>query len=110
MVGQWMVTKPSWSDEILDVDQHLMIANQIRSKYESMASKRPTKPNRSELDHQSATANNPSTDDMSTTTKQNIPQLDGSSQYFGSLYVAHALTNNIISRLTEADLGFIFFQ
>ncbi|KAK1587429.1 hypothetical protein Q3G72_012758 [Acer saccharum] len=77
MVGQWTVTKPSRSDEILDADQQLMIAHQIRSQFESMAPKRPTKPNRSEPDHQSAAANNPSTDDMSTTTtEQNIPQLD----------------------------------
>ncbi|KAK4840989.1 hypothetical protein QYF36_023090 [Acer negundo] len=78
MVGQLTVTKPSRSDEILDADQQLMIANQIRSQFESMAPKRPTKPSRSEPDHQSAADNNPSTDhDMSTaTTEQNIPQLD----------------------------------
>ncbi|KAK3221623.1 hypothetical protein Dsin_008648 [Dipteronia sinensis] len=76
MVGQWTVTKPSRSDEILDADQQLMITNQIMSQFESIAPKRPTKPNRSEPDHQSAAANNPSTDDMSTATKQNIPQLD----------------------------------
>ncbi|XP_059624743.1 uncharacterized protein LOC132267628 [Cornus florida] len=51
MVGQYSTaTKPSRSDEVLDADQQLRIANQVRAQFESMAPKRPNKPNRSESD------------------------------------------------------------
>lgn len=51
MVGQWSpVTKPSRSDEVLDADEQLRIANQIKAKFDSAAPKRPMKPNRSEPD------------------------------------------------------------
>ncbi|XP_057500231.1 uncharacterized protein LOC130784387 isoform X2 [Actinidia eriantha] len=43
MVGQWTATmKPSRSDEVLD--------DGVRAQFDSMAPKRPTKPNRSESD------------------------------------------------------------
>ncbi|OAY33708.1 uncharacterized protein LOC110629917 [Manihot esculenta] len=48
MVGHWTVTKPSRSDEVLDTDQQLQIANQVRAQFDSIAPKRPAKPNRSE--------------------------------------------------------------
>uniref|UniRef100_A0A5B6Z5G6 Uncharacterized protein n=1 Tax=Davidia involucrata TaxID=16924 RepID=A0A5B6Z5G6_DAVIN len=50
MMGQSTVTKPSRSDEVLDADQQLRIANQVRAQFDSMTPKRPTKPNRSESD------------------------------------------------------------
>ncbi|KAF5738234.1 hypothetical protein HS088_TW13G01130 [Tripterygium wilfordii] len=50
MVGQWTLTKPSRSDEVLDPDQQLKLANQVRAQFESLAPKRPTKPSRSESD------------------------------------------------------------
>uniref|UniRef100_A0A5B6Z3T7 Maternal effect embryo arrest 59 n=1 Tax=Davidia involucrata TaxID=16924 RepID=A0A5B6Z3T7_DAVIN len=50
MVGQSTVTKPSRSDEVLNADQQLRITNQVRNQFDSMAPKRPTKPNRSESD------------------------------------------------------------
>uniref|UniRef100_A0A1J3FL89 Uncharacterized protein n=2 Tax=Noccaea caerulescens TaxID=107243 RepID=A0A1J3FL89_NOCCA len=40
--------KPSRSDEITDPDQQIKNANQIRSDFDSLAPKRPTKPTRSE--------------------------------------------------------------
>ncbi|EEF37433.1 uncharacterized protein LOC8285602 [Ricinus communis] len=50
MVGQWTVTKPSRSDEVLDANQQLEVANQIRAQFDSIAPKRPVKPSRSESD------------------------------------------------------------
>ncbi|XP_050376110.1 uncharacterized protein LOC126793586 [Argentina anserina] len=50
MVGQWTVTKPSRSDQVLDADEQLRIANQIKAQFDSAAPKRPIKPNRSEPD------------------------------------------------------------
>ncbi|KAJ9170628.1 hypothetical protein P3X46_018722 [Hevea brasiliensis] len=50
MVGQLTVTKPSRSDEVLDANRQLQIANQIRAQFDSIAPKRPAKPNRSESD------------------------------------------------------------
>ncbi|GMH14816.1 hypothetical protein Nepgr_016657 [Nepenthes gracilis] len=44
------VVKPSRSDEVVDSDQQLRIANQIRAHFDSMCPKRSTKPNRSESD------------------------------------------------------------
>ncbi|XP_058080890.1 uncharacterized protein LOC131229051 [Magnolia sinica] len=49
MGGDFVVIKPSRSDEVLDADQQLMMAHQIRAHFESMAPKRPKKPNRSEV-------------------------------------------------------------
>ncbi|GMY11842.1 Maternal effect embryo arrest 59, putative isoform 1 [Fagus crenata] len=70
MVGQWTVTKPSRSDEVLDADQQLKIANEIRAQFESMAPKRPVKPNRSESDSSTPTPVE------SIPLDQNIPELD----------------------------------
>lgn len=47
---QTVTNKPSRSDEILDEDQQLAITNQVRAQFESLAPKRPIKPNRSESD------------------------------------------------------------
>ncbi|CAI9110244.1 OLC1v1010237C2 [Oldenlandia corymbosa var. corymbosa] len=50
VVGQPTVTKPSRSDEVLDEDQQIMITEQVRAQFDSLAPKRPAKPNRSESD------------------------------------------------------------
>ncbi|XP_019195363.1 PREDICTED: uncharacterized protein LOC109189085 isoform X1 [Ipomoea nil] len=50
MVGRRVVSKPSRSDEILDPDQQLQIAEQVRAQFDALAPKRPAKPNRSEPD------------------------------------------------------------
>nr|KYP52434.1 hypothetical protein KK1_025739 [Cajanus cajan] len=50
MVGQLTGTKPSRSDEVLDGEEQLRIANQIRAQFDALEPKRPTKPNRSEPD------------------------------------------------------------
>ncbi|KAK4584770.1 hypothetical protein RGQ29_022462 [Quercus rubra] len=70
MVGQYTVTKPSRSDEVLDVDQQLRIANEIKAQFESIAPKRPVKPNRSEPDSSTPTPVE------STAVDQNIPELN----------------------------------
>ncbi|XP_055804345.1 uncharacterized protein LOC129873301 isoform X2 [Solanum dulcamara] len=44
------VTKPSRSDEVLDEDQQLQIANQVKALFDAQAPKRLAKPNRSEPD------------------------------------------------------------
>ena len=54
MVGQWTVTKPSRSDEVLDANQQLDITNQIRAQFDSIVPKRPAKPNRSESETDAA--------------------------------------------------------
>ncbi|KAG8384324.1 hypothetical protein BUALT_Bualt04G0106400 [Buddleja alternifolia] len=48
--GQQTATKPSRSDDVLDAAQQLQIYTQVRAKFDSMAPKRPIKPNRSEPD------------------------------------------------------------
>lgn len=50
MVGEMTASKPSRSDEVLDSEEQVKIANQIRAQFDSMAPKRPSKPNRSEPD------------------------------------------------------------
>ncbi|GJW36588.1 hypothetical protein Tco_0059508 [Tanacetum coccineum] len=45
-----VTVKPSRSDEIIDPDEQLLISEQVRSYFESMLPKRPTKPNRSDPD------------------------------------------------------------
>ncbi|XVE82861.1 hypothetical protein DITRI_Ditri16bG0039600 [Diplodiscus trichospermus] len=70
MVGQWTVTKPSRSDEVLDADRQQQITNQVRAQFDSLAPKRPTKPNRSEPDSGSTTSNLPPAVD------QNLPEID----------------------------------
>ncbi|XP_022741481.1 uncharacterized protein LOC111293042 isoform X2 [Durio zibethinus] len=70
MVGQWTVSKPSRSDEVLDADQQQQITNQVRAQFDSLAPKRPTKPNRSEPDLATITSNLPPAVD------KNIPELD----------------------------------
>lgn len=69
MVGQWTVTKPSRSDEVLDADQQLKIADQIRAYFDSSDPKRPQKPNRSEPD---VFTPNP----LQSTVNQDIPELE----------------------------------
>ncbi|KAL7193314.1 hypothetical protein ACSBR2_025010 [Camellia fascicularis] len=49
-MGQWTATKPSRSDEVLDAVEQNRIANLVRAQFDSIAPKRPTKPNRSESD------------------------------------------------------------
>ncbi|KAL3346394.1 hypothetical protein AABB24_025041 [Solanum stoloniferum] len=61
------VTKPSRSDEVLDEDEQLRIANQVKSLFDAQAPKRLAKPNRSEPD--SVTPISPSEDFP-------IPELD----------------------------------
>ncbi|XP_050375778.1 uncharacterized protein LOC126793331 [Argentina anserina] len=67
MVGQWTVTKPSRSDQVLDADEQLRIANQIKAQFDSAAPKRPIKPNRSEPDSP--------TPALSVVDQPNIPEL-----------------------------------
>lgn len=50
MVGQWTVTKPGRSDEVLEADQQQRITAQIRAHFDSITPKRPAKPSRSESD------------------------------------------------------------
>ncbi|GKV26320.1 hypothetical protein SLEP1_g35651 [Rubroshorea leprosula] len=71
MVGQLTVTKPSRSDDVLDPDQQQKITAQVRAQLDSLAPKRPAKPNRSEPDSTSpsATALPPGVD-------QTIPELN----------------------------------
>lgn len=68
-VDQWTVTKPSRSDEVLDAVEQVRIANRVRAQIDSMAPKRPTKPNRSEPDSIAPT------NDQSAA-NGNIPELD----------------------------------
>eukprot|EP01018_Ginkgo_biloba_P015497 Gb_36212 [translate_table: standard] len=44
-----VVLKPSRSDEVMDADYQLKIAEQVKSKFEELAPKRPRKPDRSEF-------------------------------------------------------------
>ncbi|KAF3438838.1 hypothetical protein FNV43_RR17113 [Rhamnella rubrinervis] len=56
MVGKMtVVKKPSRSDDVLDEDQQLKIANQIRAQFDSITPRRPLKPNRSEPDSSTPT-------------------------------------------------------
>ncbi|KAJ6419809.1 hypothetical protein OIU84_029852 [Salix udensis] len=71
MVGQWTMTKPSRSDDVLDADQQLQITNQTRAQFDSMVPKRPSKPSRSESD----TTPTP-TSSLSNVEQNNIPELD----------------------------------
>ncbi|KAL3039290.1 hypothetical protein AAZX31_01G177300 [Glycine max] len=50
MVGQLTATKPSRSDEVLDAEEQLRIASEIRAQFDALEPKRPIKPNRSEPD------------------------------------------------------------
>ncbi|KAJ4834597.1 hypothetical protein Tsubulata_024469 [Turnera subulata] len=72
MVGQPTATKPSRSDEVLDENQQLQIASQIRAQFDSLAPKRPTKPNRSEP----AETTIPNTSAVSDSDQNHIPELD----------------------------------
>ncbi|XP_060191310.1 uncharacterized protein LOC132621163 [Lycium barbarum] len=45
------VTKPSRSDEVLDEDEQLRIANEVKALFEAQAPKRLPKPNRSEPEY-----------------------------------------------------------
>ncbi|TKY70619.1 hypothetical protein E2542_SST06910 [Spatholobus suberectus] len=69
MVGQTTGPKPSRSDEILDAEEQLRIANQIRAQFDALEPKRPIKPNRSEPD---AVAQHPVDPTVSV---HNIPEL-----------------------------------
>ncbi|VVA17239.1 PREDICTED: maternal effect embryo [Prunus dulcis] len=73
MVG---ATKPSRSDEVLEADEQLKIANQIRAQFDSAAPKRPIKPNRSEPDSSSSSSSTPNPVDYSIFDQPNIPELD----------------------------------
>ncbi|XP_043713850.1 uncharacterized protein LOC122662318 [Telopea speciosissima] len=53
---EWVVRKPSRSDEVLEAEEQLRIASKIRDHLDSMAPKRPIKPNRSESDSSSSSA------------------------------------------------------
>ncbi|KAK9097286.1 hypothetical protein Sjap_022783 [Stephania japonica] len=70
MGGEWVVKKPSRSDEVLEAEQQLKVADEIRAHFESLAPKRPPKPNRSE-----ATATH---DDSSTGQDMVLPDPDHS--------------------------------
>ncbi|XP_027361963.1 uncharacterized protein LOC113869708 [Abrus precatorius] len=50
MVGQWTATKPSRSDEVLDAEEQVRIANHVRAHFDALEPKRSIKPNRSEPD------------------------------------------------------------
>lgn len=70
MDGEWAVSKPSRSDEVLDPDQQVKMAEEIRTHFDSMAPKRPKKPNRSEgpfIDGHDPNSSSPT---------GNIPELD----------------------------------
>ncbi|KAL5556900.1 hypothetical protein UlMin_039136 [Ulmus minor] len=69
MVGQSTATKPSRSDEVLEADQQIKIANQIRAHFDSITPKRPIKPNRSEPDSSSPIP-------IQTVVDHTIPELD----------------------------------
>lgn len=72
MVGQWtMVTKPSRSDEVPDEEERLKNASQVRAQFDSLAPRRPLKPNRSEPDWSSS-----SPVDSSGSFEHAIPELD----------------------------------
>ncbi|PIN02026.1 hypothetical protein CDL12_25465 [Handroanthus impetiginosus] len=62
--AQPTVTKPSRSDDVLDAAQQLQIYNQVRAQFESLAPKRPVKPNRSEPDSISPTISTPDHEDL----------------------------------------------
>ena len=85
MVGQYTVTKPSRSDEVLDVDQQLRIASEIKAQFESIAPKRPVKPNRSEPDSSTPTPVE------STAVDQNIPELNKFQALQSQSHVCHML-------------------
>ncbi|GAB2282659.1 hypothetical protein Dimus_017196 [Dionaea muscipula] len=70
------VTKPSRSDEILDPEQQLRIADQIRALFESTAPKRPTKPNRSEPDDAAPPLPLSQTPYTSAADSRSIPELE----------------------------------
>lgn len=92
MVGQWSrttATKPSRSDEVLDADEQLRIANQIRAQFDSLAPKRPIKPNRSEPDA-SAPNSNP-LDSAAFAAQDEIPELDKFQYLQSQSHVCNAL-------------------
>ncbi|XP_011099318.1 uncharacterized protein LOC105177769 isoform X2 [Sesamum indicum] len=67
--GQPTVNKPSRSDDVLDAAQQLQIYNQVRAHFDSVAPKRPIKPNRSEPDSVSSSISSPDED-------IHVPELD----------------------------------
>ncbi|KAL0450210.1 UNVERIFIED_CONTAM: hypothetical protein Slati_1577400 [Sesamum latifolium] len=67
--GQPTVNKPSRSDDVLDEAQQLQIYNQVRAHLDSVAPKRPMKPNRSEPDSVSSSISTPDED-------IHVPELD----------------------------------
>ncbi|OWM82141.1 hypothetical protein CDL15_Pgr001715 [Punica granatum] len=48
--------KPSRSDEVVDAEQQLRMADQVRAQFDSIAPKRPAKPSRSESDSEQVTS------------------------------------------------------
>ena len=70
MAGEWVASKPSRSDEVLDPEQQAKLAEEIRTHFDSMAPKRPQKPNRSEGPFMDGYDLNPSS------SVDNIPEQD----------------------------------
>lgn len=101
-VDRWTVTKPSRSDEVLDADEQVKIANQVRDQIDSMAPKRPTKPNRSEPDSIATT----NTNDQSAANGNN-PELDKlrslqSQSHVGIIYSAE-VNNTVQDEFVETQ-------
>ncbi|XP_042508783.1 uncharacterized protein LOC122084538 [Macadamia integrifolia] len=66
--GEWVVRKPSRSDEVVEAEEQLRIASKIKDHFDSMAPKRPIKPNRSEPDSSSSFST------VSSLDEENVPE------------------------------------
>ncbi|KAK2426442.1 LRR receptor serine/threonine-protein kinase SIK1 [Trifolium repens] len=69
MVGQLTTTKPSRSDDVLDIQEQIRITNQIKAQFDAITPKRPIKPNRSEPETQQNHV------DSNFSSHNNIPEL-----------------------------------
>jgi hypothetical protein len=69
MVGQLTTTKPSRSDDVLDIQEQIRITNQIKAQFDAITPKRPIKPNRSEPETQQNHV------DFNFSSYNNIPEL-----------------------------------
>ncbi|GAU26067.1 hypothetical protein TSUD_225300 [Trifolium subterraneum] len=69
MVGQLTTTKPSRSDDVLDIEEQIRITNQIKAQFDAITPKRPIKPNRSEPETQQNDV------DFNFSSHNNIPEL-----------------------------------
>ncbi|XP_043708501.1 uncharacterized protein LOC122657772 [Telopea speciosissima] len=65
---EWVMMKPSRSDDVLEAEEQLRIASKIRDHFDSMAPKRPIKPNRSEPDSSSSSST------VSSLDGENVPE------------------------------------